>query len=103
MSSPTHKEDVNWSSTAPAFPVRLYDMVNKAEADGYAHIISWRPDGRGFIIHKHKEFQEDILPKFFLGGFARLARILRRHGFQRLGKENDGRGMLLVFSDEFYT
>jgi len=32
----------------------------------YESVISWTPDGNAFIIHQPKQFQESVLPEYFL-------------------------------------
>jgi hypothetical protein len=36
-------------------------MLGDLEADGLSHIVSWQPHGRCFVVHKQKEFVEQIL------------------------------------------
>lgn len=45
------------------FPVKLHAVLDQVEADGLAHIISWQPHGRCFVIHKPKEFVDHVMPK----------------------------------------
>ena len=45
------------------FPLKLHLVLEKAEAQGFAHIISWQPHGRCFIIHQPKRFVQEIMPK----------------------------------------
>ena len=45
------------------FPVKLHSVLDQVEADGLAHIISWQPHGRCFVIHKPKEFVDHVMPK----------------------------------------
>ena len=45
------------------FPTKLMETLDKIEADGYSHIISWQPHGRCFVIHKQRLFAERILPE----------------------------------------
>jgi HSF-type DNA-binding len=48
---------------AVPFPVKLHEVLDQVEADGYAHIISWQPHGRCFMIHQPKEFVDFIMPR----------------------------------------
>lgn len=54
-------------SPAPAvathFPTQLHFVLSELEADGMAHIASWQPHGRCFLVHKPKEFLESVLTK----------------------------------------
>ncbi len=51
----------------PAFPFRLHDMLNDAEAKGFDHIVSWQIDGRSFKVHDKDQFSSGILPRYFQG------------------------------------
>jgi HSF-type DNA-binding len=44
------------------FPVKLHFMLSELEADGLAHIVSWQPHGRCFVVHKQEDFVKMILP-----------------------------------------
>lgn len=46
------------------FPVKLHSVLDQVEADGLAHVISWQPHGRCFVIHKPKEFVDHVMPKY---------------------------------------
>jgi hypothetical protein len=46
------------------FPVKLHSVLDQVEADGLAHIVSWQPHGRCFVIHKPKEFVDHVMPKY---------------------------------------
>ena len=45
------------------FPLKLHQVLDQIEIDGTAHVISWQPHGRCFVIHKPKEFVERVMPK----------------------------------------
>lgn len=47
-----------------AFPLKLHSVLDQVEADGLAHVVSWAPHGRCFIIHKPKEFVDHIMPHY---------------------------------------
>jgi len=71
-----------------AFPIKLQEMLDRVEADGFSDIISWQPHGRCFIIHQPKEFtSSDLLPRYNFGKITKLAsfqRQLNLYGFQRI-------------------
>lgn len=48
---------------ATAFPLKLHAVLDQVEADGLAHVISWQPHGRSFVIHQPKEFVDLVMPK----------------------------------------
>jgi HSF-type DNA-binding len=49
---------------AVAFPLKLHAVLDQVERDGYSHVISWSPHGRCFVIHKPKQFTEEVMPKY---------------------------------------
>jgi hypothetical protein len=76
-----------------AFPVKLHDMLESIEGDGLGHIVSWQPHGRAFVVHKPKEFVEDVMPRYFRQSkLTSFQRQLNLYGFSRLtrGKDNGG-------------
>mmetsp|Transcript_6770 Transcript_6770/g.8233 ORF Transcript_6770/g.8233 Transcript_6770/m.8233 type:complete len:414 (-) Transcript_6770:144-1385(-) len=75
------------------FPVKLHEMLVKIESDGYASVVSWQPHGRCFVVHKPKEFVDDIMPKYFKQSkFASFQRQLNLYGFVRLTRGQDKGG-----------
>ena len=44
------------------FPLRLHHMLSQLEMDHLAHIVSWQPHGRCFLVHKQQDFVDLILP-----------------------------------------
>ena len=45
------------------FPLKLHQVLEQVETDGYAHVISWQPHGRCFLIHKPNDFVAQVMPK----------------------------------------
>ena len=67
------------------FPVKLHSMLDMIEADGLAHVVSWQPHGRCFVVHKTKEFVNHVMPKYFKQSkMASFQRQLNLYGFSRL-------------------
>lgn len=67
------------------FPVKLHSMLDMIEADGLAHVVSWQPHGRCFVVHKTKEFVNHVMPKYFKQSkMASFQRQLNLYGFNRL-------------------
>ena len=67
------------------FPVKLHDMLDKIEADGLAHVVSWQPHGRCFVVHNPKEFVNHVMPHYFKQTkMASFQRQLNLYGFNRL-------------------
>eukprot|EP00339_Tiarina_fusa_P027424 CAMPEP_0117056052 /NCGR_PEP_ID=MMETSP0472-20121206/38886_1 /TAXON_ID=693140 ORGANISM="Tiarina fusus, Strain LIS" /NCGR_SAMPLE_ID=MMETSP0472 /ASSEMBLY_ACC=CAM_ASM_000603 /LENGTH=326 /DNA_ID=CAMNT_0004772343 /DNA_START=103 /DNA_END=1083 /DNA_ORIENTATION=- len=74
------------------FPLKLHEMLETVEADGFSHVVSWQPHGRCFVVHKPKEFVE-LLPTYFkLSKLASFQRQLNLYGFQRLTRGQDRGG-----------
>jgi hypothetical protein len=48
--------------TDMTFPVKLHQLLSGSDEDGFSHIVSWQPHGRSFIVKKHKEFVDSVLP-----------------------------------------
>jgi hypothetical protein len=74
------------------FPMKLHNMLEHiAEFESeLEHIVSWQPHGRCFLVHKIKEFQADVLPRFFQQRkYASFQRQLNLYGFSRLTKGPD--------------
>lgn len=45
------------------FPMKLHQVLEQVEVDGFADTISWQPHGRCFVIHKPKRFVQDVMPR----------------------------------------
>lgn len=77
---------------ATPFPLKLHDMLENVQHDGYEDIVSWQQHGRCFIVHKPKEFVK-LLPRYFkLSKLASFQRQLNLYGFQRLTRGRDRGG-----------
>jgi hypothetical protein len=50
-------------NTTP-FASKLHQVLDQVEQDGLSHVISWQPHGRCFVIHKPKEFVEEVMPRY---------------------------------------
>ena len=48
--------------TDQTFPVKLHQLLSGSDEDGFSHVVSWQPHGRSFIVKKHKDFVEKVLP-----------------------------------------
>lgn len=67
------------------FPVKLHSMLDKIEADGLGHVVSWQPHGRCFVVHDTKEFVRHVMPVYFKQTkMASFQRQLNLYGFNRL-------------------
>lgn len=76
-----------------AFPTKLHSVLEQVEVDGLAHVISWQPHGRCFVIHKPKEFVDHVMPKYFRQTkLTSFQRQLNLYGFARLTRGADAGG-----------
>jgi len=48
-----------------AFPMILHQILDHAEVQGYADIISWQPHGRAFHVHDQDRFVQEVMPRYF--------------------------------------
>jgi len=75
------------------FPMKLHEMLDDIERDGYGHVVSWQPHGRCFIVRKPKEFVEHVMPTYFKQSkLASFQRQLNLYGFQRLTRKGPDKG-----------
>lgn len=84
------KEDADDKANNESFPHKLYRMLYEAEHDNLEAIVSFLPSGRGFTIHKPREFVAEIMPRYFTTRrIASFQRQLNLYGFRRIseGKE----------------
>lgn len=67
------------------FPVKLHIMLQQIEEDGLAHVVSWQPHGRCFVVHEPKQFVKQVMPHYFKQTkIASFQRQLNLYGFSRL-------------------
>jgi hypothetical protein len=74
------------------FPLKLHDMLENIEVlePELAHVISWQPHGRCFLVHKPKLFADLVLSRFFQQKkYASFQRQLNLYGFNRITKGPD--------------
>lgn len=77
-------------TSTQTFPMKLHSLLERVEADGYSHIISWQPHGRCFIVHNPKEFADAILPSYLRQAkLTSFQRQLNLYGFARLTRGKD--------------
>lgn len=92
-----HREDYQEEHPARGgvltpFPLKLHEMLSVVQDHGHAHIVSWQPHGRCFVVHKPRELVE-LLPRYFkLSKLASFQRQLNLYGFQRLTRGRDRGG-----------
>lgn len=45
------------------FPWRLHVMLEATEKEGLQDVVSWRPHGRAFIVHRVSDFVDKVLTR----------------------------------------
>lgn len=92
-STPLDEAQRRRGGVAMSFPIKLHAVLLQVENDGLAHIVSWMPHGRCFVIHKPKEFVDLVMPKYFRQTkLTSFQRQLNLYGFQRLTRGPDAGG-----------
>ena len=72
------------------FPNMLHAILIASESEGTMDIMSWRPHGRAFRIHKRDAFCEQILPQYFKQSkITSFQRQLNLYGFLRISRGPD--------------
>jgi hypothetical protein len=58
--------------------------------ESHVEMISWCSHGKGFLIHKKKQFAAEVLPKYFKASlFTSFTRKLNRWGFSRIPRGHE--------------
>lgn len=69
------------------FPLKLHELLERAEVENLTDIISWQPHGRAFVVHQPKKFVAGLMPRFFRQTkLTSFQRQLNLYGFNRLTK-----------------
>ena len=69
------------------FPSLLHDLLDEVEMRDEADIVSWRPSGRCFKVHKRDDFMAKVLPRYFRQThYKSFVRQLNIWGFACIGK-----------------
>jgi HSF-type DNA-binding len=105
--SPTHHEHSSFTLLSAAtdypdvkrFPIKLFRLLDRAEAESFNHVISWEPHGRSFIVHDRAAFN-NLLPFVMLGmgRWKSFQRQLYLWGFNHLA---DQRNVCRYYHDLF--
>ena len=81
----TTKKDVIIPNTKSAFPMKLFQLLEDAEIDGYEDVVSWLPQGHAFIVHKPAEFTTHVMKGWFRQTkFLSFTRQLYLYGFVKV-------------------
>lgn len=77
-----------------SFPMKLHRIFEEVEKDGYAHIMSWQPHGRAFVIRDATLFSRIIMPKYFPTSkkYSSIQRQFNIYGFEKLTRDGPDKG-----------
>ena len=82
-----------------SFPCKLYEMLEDADEKGFACIVSWNPEGNGFMVHDSSAFLREIIPLYFnQTKYKSFQRQLSLYGFTRIAA---GKRKGLRFHEKF--
>ena len=71
-----------------SFPEKIYFMLEEVERQGRMDIVSFVSEGTAFMIHKSRQFEDDIMPLFFASRrTSSFQRQLNIYGFIRISQE----------------
>ena len=71
-----------------SFPIKLYSLLERSEADGYSSIVSWVKHGRSFKIYNQNLFVKKIMPIYFYQTkMSSFVRQLSTYGFHKIVDE----------------
>lgn len=72
------------------FPWKLHIMLDAMDKTGDKSIVCWQPHGRAFMVHKPKDFVQEVMSHFFnQTKYASFQRQLNLYGFSRLSHGPD--------------
>ena len=75
------KGGTNMHVNIPSFLLKTFDIVQDPSSDS---IISWNPEGNGFIVKQVNQFSDQILPKYFKhNNFSSFIRQLNMYDFHK--------------------
>jgi hypothetical protein len=84
------KTHVRKCGPAIKFPVKLHELLEHAEVDGFSDVVSWKIHGRAFSVNNSKDFSEKVMPLYFNQTKIRsFFRQLNLYGFQRITRGLD--------------
>lgn len=87
---------VTQSGAVPSFPIKMHALLSKPEL---SDILAWDSHGRSFRILKPRQFEAEILPRFFdHSKFSSFTRQVNGWGFRRL---TEGANMGSYYEEHF--
>jgi hypothetical protein len=85
-----HEKSISKGGVTTPFPWKLHDMLDDRDKDGKHSVVTWQPHGRAFMVHKPKEFVDQIMHHYFnQTKYASFQRQLNLYGFSRLSHGPD--------------
>ena len=67
------------------FPWRLHEMLETADSEGDASIVSWLDDEKSFRVHNQDAFVKRVMPRYFKQSkYKSFQRQLNFWGFERI-------------------
>jgi hypothetical protein len=85
-----HAKSIAKGGVTTPFPWKLHDMLDDMDRQGSQSIVCWQPHGRSFMVHKPKEYVEDVMAHYFnQTKYASFQRQLNLYGFSRLSHGRD--------------
>jgi hypothetical protein len=70
-----------------AFPFKLHRMLDDADRNGFAHIVSWVEEGAAFKVHDSEAFLAKVMPNYFdQSKYECFRRQLNVYDFNRVSK-----------------
>ena len=57
-------DDGNMVNQSVPFPWKLHEMLEIAEKENFANVVSWLPDHKSFKVYQTETFVRDIMPKY---------------------------------------
>lgn len=61
---PIKRRNQGGVASSELFPIKLHKMLETVEAEGKTDVVSFRPHGRAFTIHKPRRFTAEIMPRY---------------------------------------
>jgi hypothetical protein len=75
------------------FPSQLHELLEHAKVHGFEGIVSWLPCGKAMRVHRPKEFERQIMPKYFKQTrYKSFLKQLNLYRFHRISHNEDYRG-----------
>ncbi|KAL4483168.1 hypothetical protein ABPG74_019194 [Tetrahymena malaccensis] len=73
-------------TSIPTFLVKTYEMLDNQE---HKDIVCWSEDGKSFLIKKHNEFRDQVLPQYFKhNNYSSFVRQLNMYDFHKVRNES---------------